>query len=122
MHKKTKKDSVRKPLRFFKEFTQAGGKLTVKVPTIEDIKEELNNNRPLIALITSYFLLSSKAEFNFHFNVITGLDKKYIYVNDPMWDFRGGKHRYEINDFMYAIYASAYCDLDNASIMKIKKK
>ena len=39
-----------------------------------------------------------------------------------MWDNRGGKHKYEINDFMYAIYASAYGDIDNASIMKIRKK
>ena len=78
--------------------------------------------RPLGALITSNFLLFDKASFNFHFNLITGIDNEFIYVNDPMWDYRGGKHKYPINDFMYAVYASAHGDLDNASIMKIKKK
>ena len=119
LHEKNKKDSFKEPLKFFKEFVEAGGKLTLKVPTVEDIKEELSNNRPLGALITSNFLLFDKASFNFHFNIITGIDEKYVYVNDPMWDHRGGEQKYEINDFMYAIYASAYGDLDNASIMKM---
>jgi len=122
LHEKTKKDNFKEPLRFFKEFIKAGGKLTIKVPNIEDIKKEISHNRPVGALITSNFLLCDKPSFNFHFNIITGIDEKYIYVNDPMWDYRGGKKRYEINDFMYAIYASAHGDLDNASIMKIKKK
>jgi len=122
LHEKTKKENLKEPLRFFKEFIQAGGKLTLKVPTIDDIKEELSNGRPLCALITSNFLLFDKASFNFHFNIITGIDEKYIYVNDPMWDYRGGKQKYEVSDFIYAIYASAYGDLDNASVMKIKKK
>jgi uncharacterized protein YvpB len=120
--KKTEKDNFKEPLKFFKEFIEIGGKLTIKIPTVEDIKEELFNDRPLGALVTSNFLLFDKAIFNFHFNIITGIDEKYIYANDPMWDYRGGKQKYEINDFIYAIYASAYGDLDNASIMKIKKK
>lgn len=122
LYEKTKKDNFKEPLRFFNEFIKAGGKLTLKVPTIEDIREEISNDRPLGALITSNFLLFDKANFNFHFNIITGIDEKYIYVNDPMWDYRGGKQKYEIDDFIYAVYASAYGDLDNASIMKIKKK
>ena len=73
-------------------------------------------------MITSNFLLFDKPIFNFHFNLITGIDETHIYVNDPLWDYRGGKHKYLINDFMYAIYASAYGDLDNASLMKIRKK
>lgn len=75
-----------------------------------------------IEIITMNPYLFDKAIFNFHFNIITGIDEKHIYVNDPMWDYRGGEQKYEINDFMYAIYASTYGDLDNASIMKIKKK
>ena len=116
------KEKSKEPLLFFKKFLKAGGRITPKIPNIHDFKEEISNNRPIIALVTSNFLWSDKANFNFHFNIITGIDENYIYVNDPMWDNRGGKHKYEINDFMYAIYASAYGDIDNASIMKIRKK
>ncbi len=115
-----KEPKLKRSLRFFIEFIRKGGKVIVKIPTIEDIREEILNKKPLGAIITSRFLLARVPSFNFHFNVITGIDGKYIYVNDPLWDYRGGKHRYEINDFMYALYASAYGDSDNASLMKIK--
>jgi hypothetical protein len=48
--------------------------------------------------------------------------EKYIYVNYPMWDKRGGRHKHLHEDFICGIYASAYGDLDNASIIKIKKR
>ncbi len=121
LYKNTKRDKLKTPLSFFIEFMKLGGKLTVRVPTIKDIKEEIKNKRPLCALITSNFLLADKPDFNFHFNLITGVDEQYIYVNDSLWDYRGGKHKYKIDDFMYALHASAYGDPDNASIIKIKK-
>ncbi|MBI2667355.1 C39 family peptidase [Candidatus Woesearchaeota archaeon] len=96
LSKNNKKNKFRKPLKFFKEFLKVGGKLSIRVPTINDIKEEISERRPLGALITSNFLLFDKASFNFHFNLITGIDDKFIYVNDPMWDYRGGKHEYPI--------------------------
>ncbi|VVB79842.1 Peptidase_C39 like family protein [uncultured archaeon] len=120
-YKQSKKPKYKKPLKFFKEFIEAGGSIKVKIPDVKDIKEEISKGRPLCALITSNFLLGETPVFNFHFNVVTGIDKKYIYVNDPLWDYRGGKHKHLINDFLYAIYASAYGDLDNASLIKIKK-
>ena len=123
LHGKTKKDhQFKEQLRFFKEFMELGGKLNLKVPTINDIKGEISNKRPLNAVITSNFLLSDKAGFNLHFNIITGIDEEFIYVNDPLDNYKGGNQKYEINDFMYAIYASASGDLDSASIMKIIKK
>lgn len=117
-----KEKRFKEPLNFFIEFMDSGGKITLKVPDVLDIKEEILEGRPLGALITSNFLLGDKPMFNFHFNLITGIDENYIYVNDPLNDYRGGHHKYPINDFMYAIYASAHGDLDNASIIKIKKK
>lgn len=122
VYKNAKKIKFKRPVRFFIEFIKLGGKLTVRVPTVKDIQEEIENKRPLIALITSNFLRGDKPKFNFHFNVITGIDEKYIYVNDPLWDERGGKHKYKTNDFIYALYASAYGDSDNASLLKIKRE
>ncbi len=122
IYEKNKDNKFGKPLKFFLDFLKAGGKIVVKIPSFEDVKNEILERRPLGVLLTSNFLLYDKAIFNFHFNIITGFDEKYVYVNDPMWDFRGGKKKYFINDFFYGVYASAYGDLDNASIMKVKKK
>jgi len=70
--------------------------------------------------MTTNFIYSDKPVFNFHFNVVTGIDDNYVYVNDPLWDGRGGKNKYTITEFLYGLYASAYGDLDNASLIKIK--
>lgn len=112
-------------LEHFIEFVQAGGKVTPRVPTVDDIKKELSAKRPLISLLTHWFLHDSgmKPRFTFHFNVITGIDPKFIYVNDPDWgDELGGQHKHEIGNYLYAMYASAYGALDNASLMIVKKR
>lgn len=115
-------ERFREPLNFFINFVELGGKLTVRVPVKEDLIKEISAGRPVCALITSNFLLFDKAGFNFHFNLITGIDDKFVYVNDPIPDYRGGKHKYEIDNFFFALHSSAHGDLDNASIMKIRKK
>lgn len=120
--KNLKNENFAAPLNHFIEFMKKGGILTIKVPTKEDIETEISANRPLGACVTSSFLRFDKPVFNFHFNVITGIDEKFIYVNDPIPDFRGGRHKVPINDFMYSIYASAYGDIDNASVIKFRKK
>ena len=74
-----------------------------------------------IIKITIKSLVTNNSFCLFFFYLIVGIDKNNIYANDPMWDYRGGNHKYAINDFMYAIYATAYRDLDNAAIMKIKR-
>lgn len=114
------KPNSEKVLNYFINFLKEGGKLTVKIPSIEDIKDELSEKRPVCALVTSTFLLHDKANFNFHFNIITGLDTESIYVNDPTWDERGGEQKYTISEFFFALHASAHGDLDNGSFMKIR--
>jgi len=123
LHKTAKIERNKKALDYFIKFIEDGGKINIKIPSLEDIKEEISNNRPICALLTSNFILGSKPKFNFHFNLITGLDNNYVYVNDPLWDNeRGGKKKYNIRDFFFGLYASCYGDLDNACLIKIKKK
>ncbi|MDO8467406.1 MAG: C39 family peptidase [Nanoarchaeota archaeon] len=121
LYDKTDKDKFKVPAKFFKEFIERGGKVKIKIPEVSDIREEITAGRPVGSLLTSNFLLGKSPKFNFHFNIITGIDKEFIYVNDPMEDYRGGKHKYKIEEFMYAIYASAYGDIDNAALLKVKK-
>jgi len=119
---KNPNEQNKKTLEYFKKFLEEGGEIEVKIPEEKDIVNELKEHRPLAALMTTNFLYGKEPIFNFHFNVITGIDENYIYVNDPLWDERGGKKKYEKKDFFYGLYASAYADLDNASFMIIKPK
>ncbi|GIU69561.1 MAG: hypothetical protein KatS3mg002_0797 [Candidatus Woesearchaeota archaeon] len=119
---KANTDQNKKVLGYFKEFLKFGGNIDVKIPDEKDIIDEIKSKRPLAALMTTNFLYGKDPLFNFHFNVITGIDESYIYVNDPLWDERGGEKKYEKKDFFYGLYASAYADLDNASLMIIKPK
>ena len=116
IYKKANKND-RITIKYFLNFLKDGGKVSVRIPDINDIKKEINQKRPLLALMTSNFIFGRKPGFNFHSNVITGIDNKYIYTNDPLWDNRGGKKKYLINDFIFGLYASCYGDLDNASLI-----
>jgi hypothetical protein len=122
LHERVKSPKDKENIEKFTEFMKKGGKIKVKIPMIEDVKEEIDQKRPVCALLTSNFLSGKQPIFNFHFNIITGYDDKNIYVNDPLWDERGGKKKYAIQDFFYGLYASAYGDADNASLMKVKKR
>lgn len=123
---KLKKSSrARKIIRYFTKFLKDGGEVTVRIPNEKDIREEIRNKRPLIAALTSNFFLGNTPRYNFHFNVITGIDDDFVYVNDPLLGRRGGKHRYPISDYLFAIYASGQGDLenlDNQSLIKIRNR
>jgi uncharacterized protein YvpB len=58
--------------------------------------------------------------FNFHLNIITGIDEENIYVNDPLQDI-GGKKSYSIKDFFFGLYASTYGNLDNGCLIVVKR-
>lgn len=116
------KENQKRCITFFIEFLQAGGKLTIAPPTTVNIKSEMKHKRPALALLTSAVLSKKAIQFNFHYNVITGIDSKHIIVNDPGAGVLGGKHTYPIDDYLYALYASAHGEGDNASMMKIRYK
>ena len=121
-NKKGISDEVRVPVKFLLDFVNAGGKVNVKIPDQDDIRSEIKNKRPILTFVTTYILYptASKARFNSHANVITGIDDRYVYVNDPL-EQEGGRKRYLISEFLYAMYAGAYVTADSAAIMKISK-
>ncbi len=113
----------KKVLSYFIDFIDLGGKVIVDIPSKIIVKNELLAGRPVGTILTSNFLLmTDKPRFNFHFNVITGMTDETITVNDPAWGAYGGEHTYDIDDFFYGVYASAFGDLDNASLLLVKKK
>lgn len=119
---KASNEQDRKVLGHFIEFLSAGGKVRAKRPAKEDIVSEIGQGRPVGALLTTNFLSEEEPKFNFHFNLVTGIDGDLVYVNDPMWDERGGKKTYPIDDFFFGLYASSYGDLDNGCLIIARPK
>ncbi|MFA6073360.1 MAG: C39 family peptidase [Candidatus Woesearchaeota archaeon] len=119
-HNSTTSNQDKKVITHFKEFMNSGGKIKIKIPDIIDIKNEIHKKRPVGALMTTNFI-NNVPIFNFHFNIITGYDTKHIYVNDPLPNKCGGRKKYTLQQFYYGLYASAYGDIDNASLLIVKK-
>ena len=109
-------------LDYFIQFIKDGGKVTVKIPDADDIRSELDECRPIITVLDSNFLLANTPKIYLHAHVITGIDEKYVYVNDSLWNETGGKRKHKINDYFFAIYAGTYGGIDNGTFMKIRKK
>ncbi|MFH0715113.1 MAG: C39 family peptidase, partial [Candidatus Diapherotrites archaeon] len=103
-HQKSAKN--KKALLYFVKFLQAGGKMRNEIPTEQMIRKELKEGRPVGALLTSNFLNEKKPKMNYHFNIITGIDRRHIYVNDPAWPPFGGRKKYSTNEYLYAIHVA----------------
>jgi len=112
----------KKVLKYFVEFMNDGGEITIKIPDENDIKKNIKKRVPVITLLTTAFLIDKTPKFNFHFNVVTGIDEKNIYRNDPGAGEKGGKKISKIGDFFFGLHASVYGDLDNGSLLQIIKK
>lgn len=109
-----------KTMSYLLEYLNKGGSIIPKIPAKKDIVNEIKNKRPIIALLTTNFL-QGKTIFNFHYNVIIGVDDDRIIVNDPRWENEhGGQFSYHIDEFLFALYSSSLGDLDNASLLLIK--
>jgi len=112
-------------IEHFLSFVREGGQLTPRIPTVLDIELELAEQRPLIIPLSHWFLHQTNMppRFSIHFNVVTGTNEKNFIVNDPDFgDDFGGQHEIEKSVLMYAIYVSAKGGIDDACIMRIKKR
>jgi ABC-type bacteriocin/lantibiotic exporter with double-glycine peptidase domain len=76
-------------IQFFLDFIKNGGEIEIKIPSKEDLIEELNNKRPIGVLMTTGVLYGNKPFFNFHFVIVTGVEDNKVIVNDPLPDKRG---------------------------------
>ena len=59
---------------------------------------------------------------NPHYNTINGIDEEHIYAIDPRADEYGGMQKYKHDEYMYAIHSTNFADIDNGSIMIVKKQ
>ena len=116
-----KSERNKKALRYFIDFLKIGGTIKVKSPCKDDISGEINEKRSVLALLTSNFLVGAKPNFDFNFNVVRGIDDKYVYVNDPSRNEHGGKQKHIVADFIYGVHASSYGDMDNGCLIRVMR-
>lgn len=108
-------------LRHFKDYLDSGGEIAVKIPNLSDIENNIAKGNPIICVYTSNFLKGKSPKFNYHAAVVSGIDDKFVYVTDPLWDYRGGEQKYLREDFLFGLWASSSPDPDNASLLVIEK-
>ena len=119
--KEPKKERFKKPLEYYKKYLEKGGEIEIKIPTKNDIQKSIQKKEPLIVNLTTNFLVLDKPIFNLHYNTIYGIDEQHIYAIDPRADEKGGKQKYTYEEYMYAIHSTNFADIDNGTIMTIKK-
>lgn len=113
-------DSEKTVIDYFIQYAQDGGSTTVKIPDEQDITNELLQGRPVVADLTTRFLRSVEPWFNLHFNLVTGIDRRFIYVNDPGDGRLGGRKRYLIKDWMFGLHASTYAGFHEGTLMRVR--
>jgi hypothetical protein len=114
---------------FLDFLTSEKAAVEVKIPTIEDIKQEINNKRPLIAFLTNAAIYSVNLakkykrpfSYTFHTVVVSGFEGNQIIVNDPYWGEDGGIKEHNLQDFLFAMHSSSIGDLDNGCLIKIRR-
>ncbi len=120
-----KNSTDRIAINYFIKFVEAGGTVTPRIPNLSDIEKEISHKRPILSTLTHWFLTNTKLppRFSIHFNIITGISRNKVMMNDPDWGHPfAGKHIFGAEEYMYAIYASAKGGIDDACLMKVKKK
>src|SRR3989344_1775078 len=89
-------------LVYFVAFMEAGGRLKVGIPSLEDLKEETEQGRPVVVFLTNASLYPNNIArvykrpftYTFHSLVVTGVTKDEVFVNDPYWGEEGGEKAY----------------------------
>ena len=109
-------------LRSLIRFLEHGGKVTVRIPDEDHILEEIEAGRPLLVTTDTNFLYEKEAKYYLHANVITGIDEEYIYVNDSLWDERGGRRRHRRKEYMFGIHMATHGNFNNGSLLKVKPR
>jgi hypothetical protein len=102
-------DSVR-TARLINDFSSYGA-IIKDNPTIEEIKREINNRRPVITLHYGFDLKNKNIPFlstgsSYHMMVVVGYDdvKKEFITNDPGDRKEGKNHRYGYDLFMKTLH------------------
>lgn len=121
----TKRDSdenfakYKNNLDTFEKFFSHGGQMKLEVPTIAHIKQAIDNDNPVFAIVNAQVFGIN--EGTFHFIVITGYDDQQVYINNS-WPTARSQAAYPYEQMLYAIHSATCADIDNGTIIVPSKK
>ena len=106
-------------ITLIKKFVAVGGTMCLEIPQEKHIKDALDKGNAVLALMHAGALGSN--EGGFHFVVISGYKKNYIYINNPLINsVRQGW--FPLDQFLYGLHASTCADYDNGTLLIVNKK
>lgn len=113
-----RKHSKKKGLiKLFKDFVSKGGKVRIEIPSFDHVKNAIDKNQLVLALL--YGRALGLNEGAFHFVVVSGYKKNAVFINNPLPGSRTGW--FPLSDFMYALCSSTCFDVDNGSLLIVGK-
>lgn len=116
--KKESHPKYKEVLDTFSSFLDEGGKRTIAIPSFNHIKEAIDADSPLIALIYGQAMGSSEGDF--HFVVVSGYDEGKVHITNPA---PKSVHQgwFPVDQFLYALHTSTTYDIDNGTLLVISK-
>lgn len=114
-------------------YLDEGGKITIKAPSFDLVKKELDAGRPAIGNVTTTFTFRGQPLRNSHFVVFTGYKGEKVILNDPNVKHTEGtlgpKNVYSGHDKIKGrwVFGGLYADqnnemVDEGSIILVRKK
>lgn len=105
-------------LSTFQKFLNKGGEVSLEIPNFNHIKDAIDKDKLVIALLIGQAL--GKNEGGFHFVVVSGYDDNNVYINNPAPN-SSKQAWFPLDRFLYAVHASTTADLDNGTLLIVSK-
>ncbi len=106
-------------IKLIKNFITTGGILRLEIPQEKHIKDALHKGGLVLALFHGGALGSK--EGGFHFAVISGHKKNFVYINNPLLN-SARQAWFPLDKFFYGLHASTCADSDNGTLLIVNKK
>ncbi|MCL5113877.1 MAG: C39 family peptidase [Patescibacteria group bacterium] len=98
----------------FLKYFEKGGNIIIEIPSFQHIKNAINNESPILALMNAQALGSNEGKF--HFVVITGYKDNEVCINNP-WPPSIHQGWFPIEKFLYGVHTSTCADIDNGTFI-----
>lgn len=109
-----RKRAQKKILKTFETYLLEGGQVTLQIPTFRHLKEAIDQDHPVIALMYAQSL--GRNEGKYHFVVVSGYRDDEVFINNP-WPESSRQSWFLYEQFIYGVYASTCVAVDNGTFL-----
>lgn len=115
LQKEDETQELEKMIRFVKE----GGIIQLAIPAFEHIKEAIDAESPVIALMFGKAMGSN--EGGYHFVVVSGYEEGRVFITNPS-PISQKQAWFPFKDFIYGVHAATTHELDNGTFLIASRK